>query len=535
MNRKQFLQSGTILSAGLLLQGACTNNLKKIGGKIIGANAQVGHLLRDNKIPFTTPEVTEKKKIVIVGGGVSGLSAARFLFKQNERDFVVLDLEKDMGGNAAYGSNEVSKYPWGAHYIPIPNNDLTEYLHFLQECNVITGYKDGLPTYNEQYLCFDPQERLYINGHWQDGLVPQYGVPKQDLQQIQSFLQLVDDLRYKKGNDGKDAFAIPVNNSSKDEIYTALDNITMQKWLQQNGFTSEYLHWYVNYCMRDDFGTPIDIISAWTGLHYYAARKGKAANAAHDDVLTWQQGNGWMAAQLEKGIEDKLFNNHLVLNIKQNRSNLLVSYYDVQTKRIKAYETEQCIVAVPQFVAARLLNDSARIEKIKRALHYTPWMVANITTSALEERSGAPLCWDNVLYGSDALGYVNATQQMLQQHIPVRNFTYYKPLTEEDCNSARLKAYKTTHEQWTADIMKDLKVVHPNIEQKVSNIDIMIWGHAMAQPLPGIAHGNLRIELAASINNNVHFAHTDLAGISIFEEAFYQGLHAAENALKQLA
>ena len=168
-------------------------------------------------------------------------------------------------------------------------------------------------------------------------------------------------------------------------------------------------------------------------------------------------------------------------------------------------------------------------------MHYVPWMVANITTATLEERSGMPLCWDNVLYDSDALGYVNATQQMVQQYIPVQNLTYYKPLTVDTCETARIKAYQTTHEQWVAGIIQDLKKVHPDIEQKVSNIDIMIWGHAMAQPLPGTAHGELRQQLAASINNQIHFAHTDLAGISIFEEAFYQGLGAAQNVLKQLA
>jgi hypothetical protein len=38
--------------------------------------------------------------------------------------------------------------------------------------------------------------------------------------------------------------------------------------------------------------------------------------------------------------------------------------------------------------------------------------------------------------------------------------------------------------------------------------------------------------MAASINGNFYFAHTDIAGISIFEEAFYQGLNAAKKILE---
>jgi predicted NAD/FAD-dependent oxidoreductase len=125
---------------------------------------------------------------VIVGGGVSGLSAARWLKNEGVDNFVILDLEKTMGGNAVNGKNDVSSFPWGAHYIPTPNNNLTEYLSFLEESKVITGYDEaGLPVYNDYYLCSDPQERLYINGEWQDGLIPHAGVPDKDKQQIKVF------------------------------------------------------------------------------------------------------------------------------------------------------------------------------------------------------------------------------------------------------------------------------------------------------------------------------------------------------------
>jgi len=296
MNRRSFIQLTTGLSAITMLGLQCKPG-RKIGGRIVGSSSSAGHLIRDRKIP--EPTSFSKKDIVIIGGGISGLSAARQLQANNISDFVLLELENETGGNASGGRNELSGFPWGAHYVPTPNNDLPEYLQFLEECGVIVDRTtDGLPVYNELYLCFDPQERLYINGRWQDGLVPHYGVPSEDLKQIESFMKKMDEFREMKDAAGLQAFAIPVNASSREEEFVMLDQMTMKDWLEKQGYTSNYLHQYVNYCSRDDFGTPHHLVSAWAGIHYFAGRKGKGANAAHGDVLTWPEGNGFLAGHL---------------------------------------------------------------------------------------------------------------------------------------------------------------------------------------------------------------------------------------------
>jgi len=55
---------------------------------------------------------------------------------------------------------------------------------------------------------------------------------------------------------------------------------------------------------------------------------------------------------------------------------------------------------------------------------------------------------------------------------------------------------------------------------------VMVWGHAMVRPLPGVLWSGAR-ELAARPLDRIHFAHCDLSGIAIFEEAWYHGLQAA--------
>lgn len=530
MQRREFIRVSSALTGLSLLAKACTVPAP-MPGEIVGASASIGHLLRDGH--FGEPVSSIDCAVAIIGGGVSGLSAARWLRSHGIRDLCVLDLEHQVGGNAACGSNAVSAYPWGAHYVPIPNNNLTEYHQFLEEAGVITGHDEkGLPVYNEYFLCFDPQERLYINGRWQDGLIPRSGLPPEDQAQINRFLQQMDLFRQASGSDGLPAFSIPLDNSSKDAVYTGLDKLTMKEWLQENNYHSPYLQWYVNYCTRDDFGTRYETISAWAGIHYFACRKGTGVNARHYDVLTWPQGNGWLVEQLSHSIRDCLKPNALVIKLDPNPEKPEVRYYDTLTREVKAIRPKHIIVAVPQFVAGRILPVSPERDRIvKEQMHYTPWMVANMTVTELEERSGAPLSWDNVLFDSESLGYVEATHQQIAQLKEKKVLTYYWPLTNEDPVAARKKAQQRSHAEWVRLIFDDLRKVHPDIEQKTERVDCMIWGHAMAQPRPGWIHGGDRVALQQSFNDRVHFAHTDLAGISIFEEAFYQGIKAADKVL----
>src|SRR4029077_16996081 len=120
MNRRQFL----LTSAGLVSAGglqSCTSPVKSelpFSGSILGASHQIGHLLREGKIP--APTLERRIPVVIVGAGVAGLSAGWKLNKAGFQEFQILELEPEVGGNARYGENPVSSYPWGAHYVPLP-------------------------------------------------------------------------------------------------------------------------------------------------------------------------------------------------------------------------------------------------------------------------------------------------------------------------------------------------------------------------------------------------------------------------------
>ena len=64
----------------------------------------------------------------------------------------------------------------------------------------------------------------------------------------------------------------------------------------------------------------------------------------------------------------------------------------------------------------------------------------------------------------------------------------------------------------------------------VTRVDVARWGHAMARPSPGFVFGGARAA-AARPYRGVHFAHIELSGVALFEEAFFHGVRAADEAL----
>jgi hypothetical protein len=168
----------------------------------------------------------------------------------------------------------------------------------LAELGVLQGDPRAVqPVYDERYLCATPQERLYRDGRWQEGLLPQTGVSAAERQQYQRFADLMEGFRLQRDRLGRRAFALPMALSSPALELQALDRISMRDWLLAQGFDSPHLHWYVNYACRDDYGTGSAAVSAWAGIHYFACRDGEAQNASSDTVLTAPEGNAWLAGR----------------------------------------------------------------------------------------------------------------------------------------------------------------------------------------------------------------------------------------------
>jgi len=535
VDRRSFLLKAGLLTTGIALN-ACIKKIKRsssyshIKGQLKGPDMRAGHILRD-KIPVPPPSGKRAVGTLIIGGGISGLSAARWLKRNGYENFELIELELNQGGNSRFGGNQISSFPLGAHYITIPNNHDKELLQFLEEGGIITGYNDGLPVYDEFSLCFDPEERLLINGQWQEGLVPDFGLSEKDKQEIKSFFKLTEQLKKDIGDDGKYAFDIPLDNSSTDPVYRKLDNISFKDYLSQEGFTSPYLLWYLEYCCKDDYGQKLNRISAWAGLHYFAARKGKADNAENNTVLTWPEGNGKLMQLLSAPVKTHILTSKMACNIALKNDKVEILLLDLKSNKSEIVTADNVLLATPQFVNAKILDQIKRPAFNQHGFNYAPWLIANISVQYLSQGKGAALSWDNVAFNTPSVGYVNANQQSTKLGENKKVITYYLPLCDHNCRVSRLAAYARTYEQWLDIIMPELEFMHPGIEEAIENIDLWVWGHGMISPTPGFIWGNDRKNASRSIENKIFFAHSDLSGISIFEEAFHQGIKAANEIL----
>ncbi|HVF29601.1 MAG TPA: FAD-dependent oxidoreductase [Pyrinomonadaceae bacterium] len=492
-------------------------------GEIVGQSVEMGHLLRDRRLFEVSSDNWRDVDVAIVGGGVAGLTAAWKLSKEGVHDFVLLELERDVGGTSQSGTGTPVPYPWGAHYLPVPfeeNRDLRELLDEMQI--IIEG---SVP---EQYLCREPEERIFYMGRWYDGLYLHAGEGDEDKRQFVLFQQHIDRWVNWRDSKGRRAFVVPVANCSDEAEATSLDRISFADWLAQNGLTSERLVWYCDYACRDDYGLKLEQTSAWAGLFYFCSRVRMSGDESQQ-FITFPEGNGRFVHHLAERVRGNILRSHAVVTVTPMPDGAdVVCIAAGQAHGIRA---RTVIFASPIFTAPYVIRGFADTAAFApNEFQHNAWFVANLFLSDRPMQRFArdfPLSWDNVFYDSPSLGYVTATHQKGIDYGPT-TLTYYYPMCHEQ--NGRTKLFDYTWRELADVCLSDIARAHPDIYDLTTRVDIMRWGHAMISPRPNFIWSGVR-EKAIQPWRNIHFAHTDLSGIALFEEAFYHGLRAASEVI----
>ena len=514
------------------------NSYENISGELVGANADLGHRLRDGNRNFEIPNDNwENKKVVIVGGGVAGLTAAWKLQKENFHDFALLELEKTAGGTAQSGNSKICGYPWGAHYLPVPTKENAELVSLLDEMNLLEGKtENGEPVVAEQFLCREPEERIFYKGRWYEGEYLRVGASEDDLRQLNAFQKEVDVWVSWRDGAGKRAFTIPVANCSSDSFATDLDKISFADWLRNKNFTSTRLLWWCDYACRDDYGLKLEQTSAWAGLFYFCSRVPQAG-AESAAFITFPEGNGRFVNFLREKAGDKIRVSQAAVEIIPKENGVDVLIFDANTNQMRGIRAEKVIFAAPIFLAKYLIRDFRQNPPaVIKEFEHNAWFVANLFLHDRPKnrfQRDFPLCWDNVLYESPSLGYVNATHQKGIDY-GATIFTYYFPMCETgtEAKAGRAKLFSMDWQACADVVLSDLQRAHKDIRQLTERIDVMRWGHAMISPRPNFIWSGAR-EKAAAPFRRIYFAHSDLSGLALFEEAFYHGLRAATEIIQK--
>lgn len=520
-SRRAILKGGMAAATVLALPGCET----AMPGSSGGADMVLGHRLRDGDFPEPVREV--RVPVLIAGGGVAGLSAGWRLREAGFDDFRLIELEGQPGGNARSGRNAVSAYPLGAHYLPIPNEEARGLRHMLRQLGIIVGDRDGKPVYDPLQLCADLQERLLWQGKWQEGLVPRTGLSPKDKADIAAFDRAMAGFSGRRDAQGRPAFAIPIAYSAQDADLLAFDRISFAQWLDRQGWTSSVLRAHVRYACRDDYGTEPGDVSAWAGIHYFASRRGFTADGSGDNELTWPEGNSRLTRLIADRLGDRIATGHVAFSARRDEKGAMVDVFDAQQGSSIRYRADAAILAMPHFIATRLLG-----EKPDAAFSYAPWLIANVTVDRAPEGKGSALAWDNVSASSASLGYVVATHQSASREGPTV-LTWYMPLSDTPPASARRLLNDRSDADWRRLVRDDLLGMNPDLDGAIRSIDLWKWGHSMIRPTPGFLW-EVAPQQRAAIRPPFFRAHSDLSGLSLFEEAHYQGMAAAEAALSSI-
>jgi len=211
-------------------------------------------------------------------------------------------------------------------------------------------------------------------------------------------------------------------------------------------------------------------------------------------------------------------------------------------------------VALPVHVAARVVVTAPDwLQSTALRWQHAAWVVGNLLLDQpLIDRPGAAPAWDNVIYGSSGLGYVNAAHQRLDPRPGPTVLTFYRALGAAKPARKALLEQPWTH--WRGQMLDEFLGPHPDLLSHAREFSLSRHGHAMAVPVPGVLAHLSRLPLAAAAQavpglrqrrtgvgvpaalaqGRVSYAHSDWSGYSVFEEAFTRGHDAGLLAVQQL-
>jgi len=486
----------------------------------------------------------ETVDVAIVGAGVAGLSCAWQLARSGHRDHLVLTGPEWLG-NAAGREHAGMGCPSGSHYLPLPSRESRHLRELLAHAGVLLDGLDAeAPTFDERVLVHAPSHRVLAAGRWEAGPIPGHDGDAAASDDAARFLARMDAFSAERGADGRRAFVVPIELASADAPSRTLDRLTAAAWLEAEGLRDPALIGYLEYCARDEFGGTLQSVSAWAIAHYFASRRGRASNAEPGAVLTWPDGLAPLARHLAApAVAAQRVRPVSVERIERQGAGVrLYGWRHAADGEVTpvVVNARLAVVAAPLPIAARMVPELAGpwATSSAAATDRAPWTVANIVfrRPPTERGTGGEdlLAWDNVVHGSPALGFVNAAHQMIRLDttgpLVLTAYRAY-PAADRDARAAlrRLIALDAPApaRAWLELVGPDLVAAYGHaVWRDVVRVHVSVRGHGMSAPAPGFLDDALLHALRRE-TGPVRFAHADLSGYSVFEEAAWWGHRAA--------
>ena len=434
--------------------------------RVDGEHFEVCHQLRDGH-QFARPAATKKADVVIVGGGVAGLSAAYFL---RGKDWLLLEKEDHFGGNAYQEDYEGDAFATGSAYAFRGDHG--------DQLAAEMGLK-LLPVNNP-----DPTivNKIFVADTWNAG-IEQLPYP-QDVRA--SFKKFRDDMM-------------------KIDLSKRMNELDAQPLTDYTkNYAPEIQHWWDGYG-PSNWGAITEDTSAFVAL---ATLQGLVTGEDAKRVIL-PGGLGCITHKLVEVLQPKYKERMLgeasVVAVVPESESVRVTYF--HAGELTTVSAKAVIMCTAKYITSRLVSDIPAEQKAAmRRTRYAPYPVVNaIFDKPVYNRGYDTWCPGNSFTDfivadwtiRNTPGY-HQKHNILSFYTPLREAQRFTLLEEENCKKLASR------------VLTDFQKLLP--EFNVDPIEVRIYrrGHPMFMAVPGQFSKN-RIA-AAHAMDRVYFSNNDSGG-----------------------